>query len=182
MRSLRKRHSWPPLRKPISFYINEKIDEEPFAYFISPADDRDVFYATSLTAGVGSNQRSRSLSPFHGKSTSILSEDESDNSPVAKLKRWILRMERHYFHRKSPIKEIPTMQPSRAPATSSPPVRGRRDTRTSSSSRVTHDLRSPPRRPRAWKEPSMDLWSVPEEQDDVGLGITAERMSPPRSD
>ena len=182
MRSLRKRNSWPPLRQPISFYVNEKIDEEPFAYFISPADDGDVFYATSLTAGVGSNQRSRSLSPFHCKSTSILSEDESDNSPVAKLKRWIQRMERQYFHRKTPIKETTTVQPPRAPAISSPPVRGRGDTRTSSSSRVTHNFRSPPRRPRVWKEPSTDLWTVAEEQEDVGLGITAEGMSPPRSD
>lgn len=173
MRSLRKRHSWPPLRKSMSLYTSETIDEEPFAHFISPLDDRDVFFATGLAAGVGSNQRSRSLSPFH-KSKSILSEDEADNSPVAKLKRWILRMERYYCHRKSPSKETPViqLQPLKAPATSSPPVRGRRDTRTSSSSRVTHNLRSPPRRPRAWREPSMDLWSVAEEQEDVGLGIT----------
>lgn len=171
MRSLRKRHSWPPLRKPMSFYTSEKIDEEPFAYFISSADDRDVFFATGLAADVGSNQRSRSLSPFHKKFTTTLSEDEADNSPVAKLKRWILRMERNYFHRKSPSKETPAIHSLKVPVTSSPPVRGRRDTRTNSSSRVTHSLRSPPRRPRAWREPSMDLWSVAEEQEDVGLGI-----------
>ncbi|MCJ1464239.1 hypothetical protein MMC07_002852 [Pseudocyphellaria aurata] len=157
----------------MSFYISEKIDEEPFAYFISPADDRDVFLATGLAAGVGSNQRSRSLSPFHIKSTNMLSEHEASHSPVAKLKRWILKMEKYYFHRKSPSKETPSTQAVKAPATTSPPVRGRTDTRTSSQSRVTYDLRSPPRRPRAWREPSMDLWSVAEEEEDVGLGITA---------
>lgn len=172
MRSLRKRHSWPPLRKPMSLDIKETIDEEPFAYFISPPEDRDIFFATDLAAGVGSNRRSRSLSPFQNKSKGILSEDEADKSSVVKLKRWILRMERYYFHRKSPCKDATTVQPLYIPATSSPPVRGRRNTRTTSSSRVTHNLRSPPRRPRAWREPSTDLWSVPEEQEDNGLGIT----------
>lgn len=173
MRSLRKRHSWPPLRKPMSLYINEKIDEEPFAYFVSPPNDGDIFFATGLAADVGSNRRCRSLSPSHNKSTSILSEDKADISPIAKLKRWILKMERYYSHRKSPSKEASALLPLKAPATSSPPVRGRRDTRTSSSSRVTHNLRSPPRRSRAWREPSMDLWSVvEEEQEDAGLGIT----------
>lgn len=173
MRSLRKRNSWPPLRKPRSFYVTAKIDEDPFAYFISPADDRNVFFEDGLAAGIHNHRRTRSLSPSHDKPRNAsFSYEEAANSPVAKLKRWIMRMEKFYLYRKPPCKESPPEQRVKVPETRSPLLRGRSDNRTSSANRVTQNLRSPPRRLRAWREPSADLWPVPEEQEDFGLGIT----------
>lgn len=172
MHTLRKRHSWPPLRKPRSFHIKDKVDEDPFAYFISPAEDRDVFTDNGLAAGINNDRRCRSLSPFENKAPRFVSAAESTNSPVAKLKAWILRMERHYFHRKPESKETPTSQPSHTPETSSPSIRGRRDIRTSPSHRVVHNQRSPGSRPRSWRAPDVDIWPLAEEHEELGLGIT----------
>ena len=55
--------------------------------------------------------------------------------------------------------------------TVSPPLRGRRNVRISSSNRVTPNTRSRPRRPRVWREPSKDIWPVAEEGEEIGLGI-----------
>lgn len=169
MKSLRKQHSWPPLRKSRTFYIDKNIDEDPFAYFISPAEDRDVFLESDLAAGIHNDRKSRSLSPFHKKSHRI--QPCVARSPTTKLKHWIEKMERQYFHRGSTNHVVLLPESSKAPKTTSPPLRGRRDNRDSSSFRVNHSLRSPPRRPRAWREPSVDIWPVLEEAEDVGLGI-----------
>ena len=172
MHTLRKRHSWPPLRKPRSFHVKDKIDEDPFAYFISPAEDRDVFLDNGLAAGINDDRRCRSLSPSQNRTPRSVSASESAHSPVAKLKAWILRMEKQYFHRKPAGKETPTSQPFHTPETSSPSNRGRRDIRTSSTHRVVHNPRSPSSRPRSWRAPDVDIWPLAEEQEDFGLGIT----------
>ncbi len=176
MRSLRKRHSWPPLRRSRAIYVNERIDDDPFAYFISPAEDRDIFTESYLTAGIANRQRSRSLSPIpirrkpHAKSSAA-------KSPTLRLKQWIERMERYYFHRSppSPQPQIPIIE-VREPKqweTVSPPIRGRRDFRSSSHDRISQTVRTPPRKPRVWREPSEDIWTVFEEGEEVGLGICA---------
>ncbi|KAL2047386.1 hypothetical protein N7G274_001407 [Stereocaulon virgatum] len=177
MRTLRKRHSWPPLRKPRSFYINESIDEDPFSYFISPAEDRDVFINSHLTAGINDKRRSRSLSPAKHKTITSLAAAAAASSPTAKLKRWIERMELRCFRRSSAMCERPMpspnpQQPPEIVQTVSPPVRGRRDIRSSSRQRVNHNMRSHSRRPRVWREPSKDIWPVAEEGDGIGLGIS----------
>ena len=176
MSTLRNRHSWPPLRKPRAFYFNEAIDEDPFAYFISPADERDVFIKSHLAADIERKKRPRSLSPFRRNSFTLLSAAKATASPTAKLKRWIERMELRCFHRSpSSIQQLmpsPDL-PERSDIawTVSPPLRGRRDVRTSSSNRVTPNTRSRPRRPRVWREPSKDIWPVAEEGEEIGLGI-----------
>lgn len=176
MRTLRKRHSWPPLRKPRAFYFDEAVDQDPFAYFISPADERDVFVNSHLAADIDNKKRPRSLSPLHRNSFSILSAATAATSPTAKLKRWIERMELRCFRRSpSTIGQLmPSPDPPELPEiarTVSPPLRGRRDVRISSSNRVTPNTRSRPRRPRVWREPSKDIWPVAEEGEEVGLGI-----------
>ena len=176
MHTLRKRHSWPPLRKPRAFYLDETIDRDPFAYFISPAEDRDIFLNDQLAAGINDSKRSRSFSPAHRGAYSSSAAAWAAVSPTARLKKWIERMELRCFHR-SPS-ATPNPMPSPDPPklleishTVSPPLRGRRDVRSNSSHRVRRNTRSHPRRPRAWREPSRDIWPVPEEGEDVGLGI-----------
>ncbi|CAF9923360.1 hypothetical protein IMSHALPRED_005906 [Imshaugia aleurites] len=176
MRTLRKRHSWPPLRKPRAFYLDEAIDQDPFAYFISPADERDVFVNSHLGADIEKKKRPRSLSPFRRNSFTLLSAATAATSPTAKLKRWIERMELQCFRRSpSSIEQlVPSPDPPKLPEiaqTVSPPLRGRRNVRISSSNRVTPYTRSRPRRPRVWREPSKDIWSVAEEGEEIGLGI-----------
>ena len=175
MRSLRKRHSWPPLRKPRAFYANENVDEDPFAYFISPAEDRDIFTGSYLTAGITSRQRSRSLSPvtIRRKSHTKLS---ASKSPTLRLKKWIERMERCYFHRTppGPQPQIPIIEvrEPKHPEIATSPIRGRRDSRSSTHDRISQTVRTSPRKPRVWREPSESIWTVVEEGEDVGLGIT----------
>ena len=176
MKALRKRHSWPPLRKPRSFYFDESMDQDPFAYFISPAEDRDVFINNHLTAGIKPKRRCRSHSPAHKRLTATLSAAVAASSPTAKLKEWIERMEVRCFHRSPSIPErpLPSPDPPQAPETFqnlSPPLRGRRNIRSSSTNRVRRYSNSHSRRPRVWKEPGKDIWPVEEEGDDVGLGI-----------
>ena len=176
MRTLQKRHSWPPLRKPRAFYFNEAIDQDPFAYFISPADDRDVFVNNHLTADIDRKKRPRSLSPFRRNSFTLFSAAAAATSPTAKLKKWIERMELRCFRRSpSSIEQLmPSPDPSELAEIAqivSPPLRGRRNVRISSSNRVTPSNRSKPRRPRAWREPSKDIWPVAEEGEEIGLGI-----------
>lgn len=175
MRSLRKRHSWPPLRRPRVLYAKEKIDDDPFAYFIPPAEDRDIFTESYLAAGIASRQRSRSLSPtpVYRKSHAKIS---TTKSPTLRLKKWIERMERYYFHRSppSPQPQVPIIE-VREPKqweTVSPSIRGRRDFRSSSHNRISQTIRTPPRKPRVWREPSEGIWTVVEEGEDVGLGIS----------
>lgn len=176
MRTLRKRHSWPPLRKPRTFYFDEAVDQDPFAYFISPAAELDVFVNSHLAADIDKKKRSRSLSPLRHSSFTLLSAATAATSPTAKLKQWIERMELRCFRRSPssveqlmPSPDLP--EPPKIAQTISPPLRGRRNVRISSSNRVTPTTRSRPRRPRVWREPSKDIWPVAEEGEEIGLGI-----------
>lgn len=183
MRHHRKRHSWPPLNRSRTLCVKETIDEDPFAYFITPADCVDT------DAGIKARPRSHSLPPFRRRPRTISSISTRGKSPTAKLKRWIERMEKQYFHRVSPMTSPPhivVIEPKSPPPVTepsavfiprSPPVRGRRDMRSTSSHRVIAGRKTPPRRPRVWWEPSEEIWSVAEEDDDraagIGLGISA---------
>ena len=182
MPPLRTRHSWPQLRR------KQPIDSDPFAYFVSPSDDRNIYIEGSLTAGIQIG-RSRSLPRQHSRKPYFRLEiSTSSRSPTARLRRWIERMEKQYFHHYShhedPIIEIieprpkPEPQPRMEPVVVeiSPPVRGRRSARTGSGQRRAGNKgRTPPRRPRVWREPSAEIWSVAEEDEGEsksGLGIT----------
>ena len=176
MRTFQKRHSWPPLRKPRALYFDKALDQDPFSYFISPADERDVFVNSHLAADIDNKKRPRSLSPFRRKTSAILSAATAAASPTAKLKQWIERMELRCFRRNPSSIErlVPSPNPPELPEivhAVSPPLRGRSSLRTDSSSRVTPNTRTRPRRPRVWREPSEGIWPVAEEGEEVGLGI-----------
>lgn len=167
MRSLRNRHSWPPLCEPRSFSVNENIDEDPFAYFISPAEGPDVFFEA---AGIRDNRwKSRSLSPAYPRRTHKFRKVWSNvaDSPTSTFKRWIDRMEKQYFRRGPTGHTIPSARPlDLPPPPTSPPIRGRPHYRMGAAQRVTHTVRTPSQRPRSWREPSKDIWPVLEEQED----------------
>lgn len=174
MRVLKKRHSWPPVHKSREILFKESIDSDPFAFFISPASDRDSFLGCDLTAGIDPNKRSKSLSPNLRRPRPILTSHSL--SSTAKLKGWIERMELLCF-RKSPRaseRPLPSPDPPSDLETMVPrssPPRGRNDLRSGSSLRVNQYQRSRPTRPRAWREPSEGIWSLAEEGEEVGLGI-----------
>ena len=87
-------------------------------------------------------------------------------------------MELRCFHRSPRAIERPELSPDPPKPPAIPLIsasslgRGRKDIRTGSSNRVRPDARSKPRRPRVWREPSEGLWSVAEEKEEIGLGIT----------
>ena len=175
MRTIRKRHSWPPLRVSRAVYLKENIDSDPFAYFISPASDRD--FVSDLSAGIDTSNRSRSLSPKTHKRHAVISTAFTTSSPTAKLKRWIERMELRCFPWSPKRSERPTLSPDPPRSLEritpiSRPVRGRNNIRSGSVNRVSPNQRSLPRKPRAWREPSESIWSVAEEGEEIGLGIT----------
>lgn len=158
---------------------NDSIDADPFAYFVSPSEERH------FDAGISNKPRSRSLPPFYRRRRIPLSISADGKSPTARLKRWIERMENLYTNRTTtdvPTPIIKIIEPRYPPSVSqpqpfaipeSPPVRGRGNARSTSNQRVTANGRTPPRRPRAWREPSCEIWPVAEESEEVGLGITA---------
>lgn len=180
MPSLKKRHSWPPLHKQArTSYFEESMDEDPYRYFVSDQSENSEIFSSVMSAGIDDTPRSRSYSPRH---RATLMSAVIPSSPTSVLKKWLEKMELRCF-RKSPRGSPPTIQrpmpspepfrPSSIPLTTSPPVRGRRDFRVGSITRVTPHGRSKPRRPRAWRAPSAELWPVAEEQEgeSVGLGI-----------
>lgn len=171
MRPLRSRHSWPPLCEPRPFASDKKIDDDPFAYFVSPIEDRDVFFEADFAAGIRDNRcKSRSLSPAYPSRTHKFRKAWSHlaDSPTSTFKRWIDRMEKQYFHR-APTNHtlhLPVSSELPPPPPISPPLRGRPYYRTGASQRGTHTTGSSPRRrPRSWREPSIGIWPVLEEQE-----------------
>lgn len=170
MHPLRTRHSWPPLCESRSISVGKKIDEDPFAFFISPIEDRDIFFEADLAAGIRDNRwKSRSLSPVYHRRPHKIRKVWSHiaDSPTSTFKRWIDRMEKQYFHRGPTAHAPPPPSPSELPPPpTSPPLRGRSHYRTGASQRGTHSMRSRSGRPRSWRVPSTDIWPVLEEQED----------------
>lgn len=171
----RRSHSWPPFRVH-ALHFSKSIDENPFAFFISTSDSVDDVSEESMSAGIEQMPRSRSLSPLHihrNRDPDLTSLTAP--SPFLKLKKWIQRMERQYFHRGllSPT-EVPQNTPlsplQRSPV--SPQSRGRGNFRGSPKSPKSPNSRSHSGRPRVWREPSEGIWPVVEEQEDIGLGIS----------
>ena len=190
MHSLKSHHSWPQLPKLHRIHAEKPIDSDPFAYFVSPTEHPMLYIQGDLTAGISTKARSRSLPPISSRKPRIeISISFTSKSPTARLKRWIERLEKQCFHRSyrytdepdpiikvirpRPKPPVPCTEPVIIPI--SPPVRGRRDTRTGSRKRRSgNNGRTPPRRPRVWREPSAGIWSVAEEDEEgmSGLGIS----------
>lgn len=176
MHTLRKRHSWPPLRMSRTSYLKESIDQDPFAYFVSPASDRDVYFNDTLSAGIDTRRRSKSHSPPSHSDHFVRFSAIRASSPTAKLKKWIERMELRCFHRSANTVERPgsspdLLRPLETPSPISSIIGGKEGARSSSSLCLSPNGRSRPRRPRSWREPSQGIWPVAEEAEEIGLGI-----------
>lgn len=171
-------HSWPPFRVQTGHSGNE-IDGDPFRFFVSQPD---AVPNDRLTAGIGDDHRSRSLSPRIWRARDNRLSDSTATNSIAKLKKWIERMEKLLFHRPdahslaatTPIKLTPTPRGS-LDATQ---TRGRGSYRTAPRNHAPRGVRSHSGRPRSWLEPAEELWSLPEEQEELGLGISIPSKQP----
>jgi len=172
------RHSWPPF---ITTSINasttspytspsDTIDEDPFAFFISPLSESDDPF-DNLSAGISpANARSRS-------SYDVSAANLASKSPSALFKRWERYVERYHprlvarYHCSKQRKRrdisdqtakhdgeasrVPVVvEPPRGREKATLPYRGRRSSRTLSGHR------------HSWREPSVDLWTVVEESNE----------------
>lgn len=174
----KRSHSWPPFRLH-HVQPNKNIDENPFAFFVSAPEDAEAVPQDSFAAGIEETPRARSLSPFltRRRPTEPDLAALTAESNIAKLKKWILKMERRYFNHKLPNHlGVPENSPA-SPlhhSPGSPQLRGRGNTRGSPRALAsrTRGTRSHSAKPRAWREPAEYMWPVPEEQEEVGLGIS----------
>lgn len=174
MHSLRKRHSWPALQaKKSHARTSPSIDQDPFAYFVSSALDEESVLQSHFRAGIPTRRRSHSLPSFratskrHGQTAT-----DKARKRVTKLKKWIERMQVAYLHH-SPPGPVTVSPPPVSPTTLDEFLdmgRGR-DIRSTATSRVRAKTRTPPRKPRAWKQPSDNIWPLVEEAEEIGLGI-----------
>ena len=189
---LRSCHSWPSQNSLATASNPQRIDHDPFSHFVSLPMDRDLSLPPGTCPSRPTILRSHSLSPDLQKARRFLIQHGPASSPTFKLKRWIQRMEQRYRHREVDLSpEIIEISPRRlhqveglvspdqgeAPDSPSevgeisqpisPPLRGRKEVRSGSRRRAGG------RRPRAWRAPSGDLWTVNEEGEvgDAGLGI-----------
>ena len=171
----KRRHSWPAFKVHVFHHPPKDINENPFEFFLSASDDPDEVL-DDITAGIENVPRPRSLSPLllptHDEERPFRS---SASTSLAKLKKWISRMERRYLHHThllpppTPVAPLLLAPPS---SPGSPQSRGRRHSRGNLNGGRDDTIRSHSGKPRVWREPSQDIWPVLEEHEDVGLGIS----------
>lgn len=156
-----------------SFNTDEEIEEDPFGYILSP----------SLSAGIRNDKSPRSPSPFWIKASSTSkSSFSSYDRRLAKVRRWILRIESWYFRRGGRVPrsgkqdhQDQTSNPAKSSiiaddgtrSTWTGQFRGRSNARTSSANRDDHMMRPIPGRQHLWRKPSESLWPVLEESEDA---------------
>ena len=195
----RRHHSWPPFRLHIPH--RKHIDEDPFSFFLSLDGDSAGSMIDHMDADIDVSSRSRSHSPnmFHNKAKLLASPT---GKSIVRLKKWVEKMEVRYFHLKRPQLEEQSTVPEiivsdtevpkpclKRPASPSeleeieraipipisPPLRGRRSRRSSRRPYGGQMVRTHSKRARVWREPSEEIWSVmeeDEEDDEIGLGIS----------
>ena len=176
---LRRRHSWPPFGlHPFTHQPNKNIDEDPFSFFISDQEDDEGYVSDYMNADIEIAPRSRSLSPFKKRKKSRGTADKN-RTAIILLRKWLKRMEAQYFGRgqRSPeAEQEPTISPDLLPQPfpAPPHYRGRKNLRRSTKNvgPYPRQVRSHSGRPRIWQEPGYDIWTVTEEQEDAGLGIS----------
>ncbi|KAL8928783.1 MAG: hypothetical protein Q9208_001561 [Pyrenodesmia sp. 3 TL-2023] len=165
----------------MSSRASPSINQDPFSHFISPVPDEESNLQLDLTAGITNRRRSRSLPPVIPSPKPSQPAIDKAKRRITKLKKWIERMQMSYFHHSSPGNMTSSPPPAQPKTLEDllPTERGR-DVRLTATSRKRDSARTPPRKPRAWRPPSDQIWPVTEETEDVGLGISGEdgdRMS-----
>ena len=194
-RPLISRHSWPSPSTFATGTDSERIDDDPFAHFVSLSTDQvlsleDKEFSADIAPSRSAMRRSHSLSPDPQRARRFLIQHGPASSPSFKLKRWIKRMEQQYRHHDIDVEpEVIEITPRNVQQADdlasaeqdgmcgsvdeekvqsrpiSPPLRGRKEFRIGSGRRTVR------RRPRAWRAPSEDLWTVTEELEGDGMGL-----------
>lgn len=158
------------LQQSTFFNTDEEIEEDPFGYILSP----------SLSAGILNDRSPRSPSPFWIKASSSNASSFSSSDRLAKLKRWVLRIEscclrggklsgngkQKEQHQTSNNSAKSVTIADDVTISSTAQVRGRSDFRTSSANKEVHSIIATSGRQHLWKKPSESLWPVVEESED----------------
>ncbi|KAI4250532.1 MAG: hypothetical protein L6R40_000132 [Gallowayella cf. fulva] len=168
--SLPKRHSSPSLRAQTSSRAPVPIEQDPFPYFVSPIFEEEDDTENELTAGIMGRCRSVSTPNLAHKPTHKYLLPERAMFQATKLKLWIKKMEASHFHSSSPTLVVAPIPPPQAPITLEdlPPIQRGRDIHFTATSRVRTKVRTPSRKPRAWRRPSDNIWPVEEEPEGSG--------------
>jgi hypothetical protein len=190
-----RRDSWPPtivhLQDDDSTPIDD-IDENPFVYFLtspSPEDAEDEpDYFEDLTAGIEAENEIRTLvrevSPSAIQRIPLEAEDDSCSStkdhrsfamPLS-LRDFTLAHESKKHDKKMQKQQVGDRNcPTQA-------LRGRRLTssRTSRGRGKARSLSAP--RAHSWREPSPEVYSIPEEREDTELDVTPQLSSNTHAD
>jgi hypothetical protein len=182
-KEVNRRDSWPPtiLHLHEDDLSPEEIDANPFAYFLTspaPEDNDDEYeYFEDLSAGIEASDEPmtpvREVSPSSLQRTPLETTEDSHAGkgfviPLS-LRDFAMahsnsKKEKKALQRTADAEHIP-----QTPTT--PALRGRSTIRLSSNrgrgQTRSRSLSSP--RPHSWREPSPDVWSIPEEKEDTGL-------------
>lgn len=182
-KEVNRRDSWPPtiLRLHDDDLSPEEIDANPFAYFLTspgPDDDDEYEYFEDLSAGIeASNEHKTPVREVSPSSLQRMPLETDDDSHAGKgfalplsLRDFALahsdsKKEKKALHRMADPDHTPQTPPT-------PALRGRGTVRLAQTARGrghtrSRSLSSP--RPHSWREPSPDVWSIPEEKEDTGL-------------
>ncbi|KAI9773281.1 MAG: hypothetical protein M1835_006163 [Candelina submexicana] len=189
------RHSWPPFvhfatspAVPQSPFTNPTIDEDPFSFFVSPDPSEGIDSIDDWTAGITSSVSAHkspssipvaaSASPlsrfrFHRNTyTATSSITEAAKTPTAILRRWTAYVEKHqpqllFRHQthSSSRSSSPASSPASSPRLGQAATRGRGTDELAARARGRTQSRSRSSRPHSWREPSMDLYTLPEERE-----------------
>jgi hypothetical protein len=178
-KEVNRRDSWPPtiLRLHEDDTSEEEIDVNPFAYFLTsppPEEDDEIDFFEDLSAGIESENECktpvREVSPSSLQRIPLETVDDAHAGkgfaiPLS-LRDFTLAHEnkkKDKANRKA-VAEFDHMPPT-------PTLRGRGIVRLTPSrgrgqvrSRSLSNLR-----PHSWREPSPDVWSIPEEKEDTEL-------------
>ncbi|KAI9723280.1 MAG: hypothetical protein M1812_001162 [Candelaria pacifica] len=203
------RHSWPPFAHftsppavPQAQSTNPTIDEDPFSFFVSPTPSDDEIYVEDWNAGITSSisgHESLSSIPtatnafplsrfhFHRSPQATSSVTEAAKTPAAVLRRWTAYVEKHqphliFRHQKhsSSKSSSPASSPASSPRLGKVVMRGREKDDLALRARGRRQSRSRSSRPHSWREPSVDLYTVPEEKEG-GEDMGEDTLSPTKA-
>jgi hypothetical protein len=180
-KEVNRRDSWPPtiLRLHEDDLSPEEIDANPFAYFLTsptPEDDDDYEYFEDLSAGIEATNESttpvREVSPSSLQRAPLETADDSHAGKAfalpLSLRDFALAHSNSKKEKKAILNTTDFGHPSPPPT---PALRGRGTVRLAPNrgrgQTRSRSLSSP--RPHSWREPSPDVWSIPEEKEDTSL-------------